>query len=83
MKKAIVWLLALTLCLTLCACGDKQDSAAGTNPGTTAPTAGQQENKPTGTTPANTENTQPTQGGTGRICTYGDDQNHQRYGMCL
>ena len=66
MKKAIVWLLALTLCLTLCACGDKQDSAAGTNPGTTAPTAGQQENKPTGTTPENTQNTvttEPTQGG--------------------
>ena len=62
MKKAIVWLLMLTLCLSLCACGEKQDAAAGTNPGATEPTAGQQENKPTGTTPANTENTQPTQG---------------------
>lgn len=34
MKKAIVWILVLTLCLSLCACAQKQDGAAA-NDGTT------------------------------------------------
>lgn len=60
MKKVIVWMLVLTLCLSLCACGKKTDDNAS---GVTTGTTGGAENNTTGTTTSqNTESTQTTQG---------------------
>ena len=58
MKKILVWMLVLTLCLSLCACGDKTGGDTAEN--TTGP-AGTVENSGTTGTTQNTEATQATE----------------------
>lgn len=70
MRKAIVWILVLTLCLSMCACGKKTDNDAAA--GTTGTTGAAENNTTTDTTdttvitgdttPQATENTEATQG---------------------
>ena len=60
MKKTIVWILVLTLCLSLCACGNKTDDAAGSD--TTGTTAATENNGTTEATEICTEPADATQG---------------------
>lgn len=64
MKKAIVWILVLTLCLSMCACGKKADDNGAAN--TTGTTGAVENDSTTGTTgettTQTTENTEATQG---------------------